>query len=449
MTLKDRIDTMATEMSKIRETVEAHKDNPADLDMELLTGTVKGLVDEQIKAQQAERESEPIRKGEWVGPEGAKERSLGRVEDGKYAGYKASDVLWAGAQMRKHRKDFPDNVQAETPEMTKLMTATTTDAGDEWVPTGMAAELWQDMFAGSRVVDAVGTIPMPTDPFEMPGWATVTFRKATGGEATAAQDPETHKSTLTSTELIAEINWNYDLEEDSLLAVLPAVRQELSRAGSEFMDKFCINADGTAAATGNINMDDATPATDSYYLSGGQDGIRHYYIVDDTGQSANISTTLTDPLWRAGVARLGKYGVDVGNLACFTNIQTYLLSMISLTGVRTLDKYGPSATIATGELGKMDGIPIIPTDAIALAEDDGKVCKTPGSNDEGQIALVHRPSWRVGFKRQLLIEMERDIRKRMFIMVASFRIAIGCRDNGKGSAREDGHTAGIHGIAYS
>jgi hypothetical protein len=227
------------------------------------------------------------------------------------------------------------------------------------------------------------------------------------------------------------------------------LRSSLARQGAEAIDAFALNADATATSTGNINLDDSTPPTDSYYLTNGQDGIRHYYIVDETGQSTDINSTLDDTEWRAAVAKLGKYAADPARVVAFTNVKTYLISLMGLTNVRTVDKYGPQATILTGELARMDGIPIIVSASMPLAEDDGKVSVTSANNDEGQIALVNRDMWKVGFRRQLAIEIDRDIRKRIFIMVVSFREAIGCQDNGDSDARGKKHTAGIHGITYA
>ena len=97
----------------------------------------------------------------------------------------------------------------------------------------------------------------------------------------------------------------------------------------------------------------------------------------------------------------------------------------------------------------MDGIPLIVSESMPLAEDDGKVSATAGNNDEGQIAFVRQDMWKVGFRRQLMIEIDRDIRKRIYIMVLSFRIAVAAQDAGDSTARGKDHTAGIHGITYS
>ena len=81
---------------------------------------------------------------------------------------------------------------------------------------------------------------------------------------------------------MTEQNWSYTLQEDAVIAMMPALRRRLAISGAEIIDDFALNADSTNAATGNINLDDADPANDSYYISDGQDGIRHLWIVDNT-----------------------------------------------------------------------------------------------------------------------------------------------------------------------
>jgi hypothetical protein len=254
----------------------------------------------------------------------------------------------------------------------------------------------------------------------------------------------TAKSTFTATELVGEVDFAYNLDEDAVIAVMPTLREEIARGGADYIDKFIMNADSTNAATGNINLDDADPDDDSYYLSAGQDGLRHQIIVDNTAQAVDINTTLTDALLRAAWAKMGKYGTDVGRLVMFADPKTYLVSLMGLTNVVTWDKFGPQATVLTGQLGAWSGIPIVPTSAIALAEDDGKLSTTAVNNDEGTVLIAHRDFWKVGYKRKLMMEVYRDIQKRSIVMVASFRIAIGTR----GTRSTNTHTAGAFGITY-
>jgi hypothetical protein len=88
------------------------------------------------------------------------------------------------------------------------------------------------------------------------------------------------------------------------------------------------------------------------------------------------------------------------------------------------------------------GAPVVPTASIGLTEADGKISTTAGNNTLGQISAVHRDMWSVGFVRRLLIELDADITKRTFYLVASFRIAVAAF--GTRSSAE--HTAGIRNI---
>lgn len=324
----------------------------------------------------------------------------------------------------------------------KALTATGSGTGDEIVPTGMASELWQDFFTASRVVADLPTQPMPTDPFDIPlGLGDITWRKGGQGVATTGSNMATAKSTLTATEQVAEQDWTYDLDEDAVIACMPALRQRIALSGGEQMDAFVINACSTATSTGNINLDDDTPATDAYYLTAGQNGMRHLGLVDNTNQKKDASAALSDTLMGNLMTLLGKYGLNPQDARIVPNITAYI-DMVGLTNVATFDKYGAQATIVTGELARYRGIPVLPSASVPLTEADGKACKTAASNVKKQILAYNRAGWRVGFRRGLTIEVDRDIQKRMLIMVVSFRIAVAAQ----GTRSTATHTAVMYDI---
>lgn len=325
----------------------------------------------------------------------------------------------------------------------KLMTSTGSGIGDEYVPTLMANDLWNDFFAASRVVADLPNQPMPSDPFDIPlGLARPTWRKGTQGQATGASNPATAKSTLTSTEQLVEVDWTYNLDEDAVVAMMPALRQMLTLSGGEQMDAFALNADNTDAATGNINSDDGNPDADSYYLSDGQDGIRHLYIVDNTGQHVDAGgDALADADMTSLLNKLDKYGLSLNEVRIVPGIGAYF-AMVGLTNVATVDKYGPQATIVRGELARYRGVPILPSASQPKAEADGKLSVTAASNTLGTISAYNRTQWVAGFRRGLTIEVDRNIRTRQLIMVVSFRIAVGAQ----GTRSTATHTAGIKNI---
>lgn len=349
---------------------------------------------------------------------------------------KSNRISFAGADTLKPASE--DLVEA-----VKLMTSTGAGAGDELVPTGMATQLWDDFFSASRVAADLPNQPMPTDPFDMPlGLGDVTWRKGGQGQAPTPQNVATAKSTLTSTEQIAEVDWTYNLDEDSVIAMMPALRQRLTLSGGEQLDAFVLNADSTATATGNINSDDGTPDADSYYLSDGQDGIRHLYIVDNTGQHVDAGgDALADADLTSVLNKLDKYGLDLNAVRIVPGIGAYF-AMLGLTNVATVDKYGPLATIVKGELARYRGVPILPSASQPKAEADGKKSVTAASNTLGTISVYNRNFWTVGFRRSLMIEVDKSIRTRELYMVISFRPAVAAH----GTRSTAQHTAGIRNI---
>ena len=445
--MSEKLDQVIQSIAELTNTIKDHGASFTDLDRDRLVEEMKGLLDQQREALLSEMPSRP---GEFQTP--TVSRAVAGYT-GKYArelrdiaergGHRFGNWELRGAdmimakilldrcnQLKAQGHTFPgaDKLKPVSEDLdtaVKALTSTGSGTGDELVPTGMAAELWADFFAASRVVRDLPSQPMPTDPFDMPlGLGDVTWRKGTQGAATTQSDTQTAKSTLTSTEQVAEVDWSYNLDEDSVIAAMPALRQRLSISGAEAMDAFALNADSTATATGNINSDDAAPASDSYYLSDGQDGILHLPIVDNTGQAnSGGGDALADGDLVAALADLGKYGLDINNVRIVPGIESYF-AMLGLTNVATVDKYGPAATVLTGELMKYRGVPVLPSASIGKAEADGKKSATAASNTLGRIALYHRLMWRAGFRRGLLFEIDRNIRTRQLIMVASFRIAI-------------------------
>ena len=238
MTVKESIENLVQQIGELQDTVKDHSDDQATLDIEKLGEellAMRGSID-TLNAAEEERAADRItRRGDPIGPVADPQAILaavsagdlelakflkarpsfeGRAPHGKFAGQKISDLMFTRNLLQACAKLDPSGVRSGPSDaITKLLDATTAGAGDEFVPTGMAAELWAESFLQSKIAGALGIVPMPTDPFDFPaGWGSITWRKGGVGEATAAQDPATAKSTFTATEQIAEINWAYDLD---------------------------------------------------------------------------------------------------------------------------------------------------------------------------------------------------------------------------------------------
>ncbi len=463
-----RLDQLIQEMSQLTETIKGRAGD-ATINKDYVEEQFKGL-HKQISDIQA-KANEPVRRVPGqdvpaVAPESVKATNrykpmLKALErDGKlnWGGteVKPIDLFFAKRILDAQTKSAPSfaggigkGSSDDLNEVLKALSSTTAAAGDELVPTGMAGQMWQDFYLASRVMPSLMRIPMPTNPFDVPlALGDITWYGAGENSAVSETTPATAKSTLTAKEIAAEVNWSYTMDEDAVLAMAPAIRERIVQSGAETMDSFLLNADATSAATGNINSDDAAPASNAFYLSSGQDGIRHQWLVDNTamGNSAG-GDALTDLDITTILAEMGKYAVDPNKLVIFSDIGSYLNGFLQ-TGsgkpgeyVSTLDKIGSDAIIRTGQLASYRGIPIVVSASHPLGQADGKV-NSAGSNTLGSFSVVNTTMWYAGVLRDLLIETDVDIRKRQYILVASFRLAVGTH----GTRSTNTHTGGVYNI---
>jgi HK97 family phage major capsid protein len=319
---------------------------------------------------------------------------------------------------------------AEYRSQVKAMTSTGANAGDEWVPTFASSELWTDIHLATQIASQIRRVPMPTNPYTLPTLDDdVTFRlAATENVAVTASDLNTGAATLTAKKVQAEVNFSGEVTEDSIIPIAPAIRANLVRRGAQTIDDLIVHGDTETGGTGNINSDDAAPASSSFYLA--FNGLRKFALVTNTAQVKQFAGAFTTTLFLNTRALLGKYGARPSDLLFITGVST-TNSIQDVAAWQTLEKYGPNATVLTGEVGRVFNIPVLLSEAVPAAatdkvDDDGKYTTTSVSTNDtdGWFVLVNKTQWTQGFRRDLQIESFRDIQKDMNILVASFRMAL-------------------------
>ena len=365
-----------------------------------------------------------------------------RVPYGKYMGRDPLDLACVRslltAQMRDPSGLNPRMLEEWQSNLKAAMDSTTGSSGDELVDTQEARALWDDVNLETAVAPLFNTIQMPSNPFQIPlQLGDVNWYPGTENVASKSTALTTARQTLTAYELVSEVPWSYDLDEDAVIAMMEELRRGLMRNGAEVIDDVILNADTTTL--NNINADGATiAATDAgkgHWLLG-FDGIIKLPLLDNTSQLNSHDGGVTDDMFNEIRAKIGKYGARPGQLVYITDINTFIRSL-SVGNFRTLDKFGPQATVLTGQLGAVEGIPVIVSEQMKLAASDGKV--TDGvAGTTGRLLIVNTSQWRVGFKRELSIETVRDPQERQNIMVVSFRIALQERSGTRSTAT---HTA--------
>ena len=432
------LETIKNEVAEVREFYRQRMD--ADLpplreEMERLSRAVGEMTEKQ---RSGEKQAMLAR---YAG--GASGGDRPRVPFGKYQGMDALDLACVrsvlAAQQREPGDVNPRALEDWQANLKAAMDSATAGAGDELVTTGEAAALWADINVDTHVASLFTRVDMPTNPFEIPlQLGNVSWYPGTENTATTETALTTGRQTLTAHELVAEVPWSLTLEEDAVIAMAAEVRSTLVRNAVEVIDDVLLNADTTGKD--NINADGtniaASTAGKAHWLVG-FDGLLHLPLVDNTTQGNNHAAAPSADMFNEARGLLGKYGVRPSELAYIADVSTYIKSL-AVSEFRTLDKLGPQATLLNGQLAQVDGIPVIVSEQMAQSDADGKVTDGGNSNKKGRLLAVNRTQWRLGFRRELMIETTRDIQKRQNIMVVSMRLAFMERTGKRSTAT---HTA--------
>ncbi len=428
------LETIKNEVAEVRDFYRQRLDAdipPLQEELDRLARAVNELTEKQ---RAAERQA-------MLAQYGAGDRL--RVPFGKYRGMDALDLACVrsvlGAQQREPGDLNPRLLADWQANLKAALDSTTTGAGDELVATGEAAALWADINLATHVAALFTRVDMPTNPFEIPlQLGKVSWYPGVENTAVTETALATARQTLTAYELVAEVPWSLTLDEDAVIAMAAEVRSALVRNAVEVIDDVLLNADTTP--TNNINADGGTISAatggKAHWLLG-FDGLLRLPLVDNTAQANNHAGAPTANMFNEARGLLGKYGVRPSELAYIADVATYIKSL-SIGEFRTLDKLGPHATLLNGQLAQVDGIPVIVSEQMARSDADGKVADSGNGNTKGRLLAVNRTQWRLGFRRELMIETTRDIQKRQNVMVVSMRLAFMERTGSRASAT---HTA--------
>ena len=284
--------------------------------------------------------------------------------------------------------------------------------------------------AESKVAGLFRQIRMPTNPFSMPvSDARIRFLPGTQNAEATDDDIKVSNRTLTAVEAVGQVSWSYDLDEDSVIAMSPHIRENFEISAAETLDDLILNGDTDLTAT-NINKEGAT--VDRATLGEGHwtllDGLRKGLLGEADRRYALALDGGNKESYRQLLEGLDDKAQDIRNLV-FLVPPRMAIDALTIPEVVTIDKFGSNATIRTGQLAAIFGIPIVSTPMLRKnVAADGKVNSTPANNVVWSMIGVNTLGYRLGFRRELQVETERSVSKRQYTMTGSLRVAFQSRE---------------------
>ncbi|MEO3923004.1 hypothetical protein ABGB07_03860 [Micromonosporaceae bacterium B7E4] len=329
--------------------------------------------------------------------------------------------------------------------------------GAQLIGAQYVGELWEAPRKLGRVFPLIDSFEM-TDPtaylpveVDIPEMLFVTESNASNSANYATSKTGSQRVQVDAKKFVIHQMWSGEMQEDSIIPYVPFLRRQAALSVAHYSDSLVLNGDTTNSATGNINSDDEDPADTKHFLA--FDGMRHVYLVDNTGNGVDAAGGLTYNALRGlpskmiDAARLVDWGhpIDPSDLVYFADPETADKAAL-LDEVLTVDKYGQNATVLNGELARVGQHPFISTIAMSKTEADGKVSfDTPANNVKGQVAAVNRRGYKVGWRRRVQVETERLPGSDQWRVVYSLRLGMG-RFTPTGAASGIESTAGLYNI---
>src|SRR5207249_244694 len=149
--------------------------------------------------------------------------------------------------------------------------------------------------------------------------------------------PATRKVTLTAVKIACEVLVSRELEEDSLIEMLPFLQQEMVDYISADIEDAIVNGDTAGAMDTGWATDDPRKVWD---------GLRKNTQAAAKTDAAGVA--LTAAMLRTNRKKMGKYGVRQDQLAHIVSMAGYL-GLLTDVATLTLEKYGPKAVVLSGE----------------------------------------------------------------------------------------------------
>jgi HK97 family phage prohead protease/HK97 family phage major capsid protein len=192
----------------------------------------------------------------------------------------------------------------------------------------------------------------------------------------------------------------YEEEEDSMIALMPIVRDGMVRRVARAVDRAYLRGAGSgsdpvkgiavydAASAVNIDIDGATIATGNF-------------------SKANSVSAL-----RALRKDLGVWGLDPSELVYIVSQDVYY-NLLDDTNFQTMDKVGTSATLLTGQIGSIGNTPVLVSGEFA-------------SEGAGEIAAIcfAPANFVAGNQRGLRVDTDSLVETQRRVMVASLRTGL-------------------------
>ena len=210
------------------------------------------------------------------------------------------------------------------------------------------------------------------------------------------------------------------IAEDSAIALVPTLQRQIAQDLEDAFEDALINGDSAATHQDDIANWNIRDRWGAAGLGGSSDHRRAFLGM--RAAAFDKSTTLDIAAFDYAkflelVATMGE--LSAANKVCVASPEAVIEHLLGLTQVATLDKFGPQATVLSGQIASLAGLPIVVSRF--LSKDLHTNGLYTGASAKTGLIVAATDSWSIYQKRGILVEQDKDITAGAINLVATQR----------------------------
>ena len=225
----------------------------------------------------------------------------------------------------------------------------------------------------------------------------------------------TSQATIRAASLCVLYNVDQDAAEDTIMAIAPALSKAIQSDLHDGFEDAMINGDTPGTQDDLVNWDTRSRWGGGSVAKGGTgdhrrafDGFRELAF-DLGGVSTHdyLGAAFTFANLMSLVSSLGE--LNGSDRLLIMSPELVVSNLLTLTEVVTVEKYGPMASILTGEISRIAGIPVVMSRFMTSDLESTGVFLNSGSKNKTGMLCVSRDSYPIFSRRGLTIEQDKHI----------------------------------------
>lgn len=241
---------------------------------------------------------------------------------------------------------------------------------------------------------------------------------------------ETAQKTVRAKGLATLMNIDDAAGEDSAFAIIPAMSRQIAQDLEDAFEDAMINGDSAATHQDDIANWNIRERWGASGLGSSADHRRLFRgmraaAIDKSSIKDFAGSAMTFAGFMDAVAQLGE--LAVGNKVCVVSPEALVANFLQLDQVVTLEKFGAQATILTGQLASLAGIPIVMSRFMG-ADMNGNGLYDNATTDKTGFLVFNTDSWYQYLRRQITVESDKDIASGAIQIVSTMRAVMDSPD---------------------